>query len=199
MSEQDHKPPLATPQEVLSFWVEGLTPADWYKVDATLDQRIRDGFSATWAAAEAGDLAHWVDGPQGALAFLIVTDQMSRNMFRGEARAFATDKLGLAAAKYAIDKGWDLRFEGPERQFFYLPLMHSECLADQDRCVRLISERLTDAGNLRHARAHREIIRQFGRFPYRNAALDRRPTEAEEKFLVDGGYAMALNGLDVAA
>ena len=107
----------------------------------------------------------------------------------------------LAAAKIAIKRGWDLKVDEPARQFFYLPLMHSENLCDQERCVRLMCERMPVHGpdNLLHARAHREVIRQFGRFPYRNDALGRKTTPAEQVFLDDGGYGAAYRAQQAAA
>ena len=118
-------------------------------------------------------------------------------MFRGQGRAFEMDSVAIAAAKVAIDRKWDMKIDEPARQFFYLPLMHSENLADQERCVRLMCERMPETGaqNLLHARAHREVIRQFGRFPYRNEALSRSTTEPEEQFVQAGGYGHALEQL----
>jgi uncharacterized protein (DUF924 family) len=117
-------------------------------------------------------------------------------MFRDTARAFATDARALQVAKAAIARGWPARVPPPERQFFYLPLMHSELLADQERCVRLFVLDGGDGGdNLPHARAHRAVIRRFGRFPYRNAVLGRASTPAERDWLAAGGYARELAAL----
>ena len=118
-------------------------------------------------------------------------------MFRDTGKAFASDRIALAAAKLGIEKGWDMRVEAPERQFFYLPLMHSENLCDQDRCVRLMCERMPESNgsNLLHARAHREVIRQFGRFPYRNAALSRSFTAQETSYIDEGGYGRTVKQL----
>jgi len=186
------------PEQVLEFWLDRVGPKGWYKADdAALDDEIRSTFMPVWEAARDGGLGLWLTYPTGALAYLIVTDQFSRNMFRGEAEAFLLDPLALAVAKSVIHKGWDLRIDGAPRQFFYLPLMHSESLADQERCVRLLVERMpvTGADNLRHAQAHREVIRQFGRFPYRNAALGRTHTRSETDYTADGGYALTLRQL----
>ena len=122
-------------------------------------------------------------------------------MFRGQGTAFASDRIALAAAKQAIHRGWDMRIDEPSRQFFYLPLMHSENLCDQDRCVRLMKERMPASGdsNLMHAKVHREVIRQFGRFPYRNDALSRKTTEAEKAFISDGGYGAILRDMQAEA
>lgn len=186
------------PSRITQFWLDECSPSDWYKQDAAFDQAIRDEFKQSWDAALNGAYGLWLTYPTGALAYLILTDQLSRNIFRGQGAAFATDRLALAAAKKAIHLKWDRRIDGLARQFFYMPLMHSECLTDQDRCVRLMQERLNDDSNLLHARAHREIIRLFGRFPYRNAALGRRNTPAEEIFLSGDGYGGILRQLDKA-
>ncbi|WP_147104182.1 DUF924 family protein [Tateyamaria sp. syn59] len=183
------------PDDILSFWLDECSPEDWFRSDPDFDQTIRDRFGATWKAATEGKFALWLTYPSGALAYIILTDQFSRNMFRDDAAAFSTDKAALAAAKSAIAKGWDMRIDPPARQFFYMPLEHSENLCDQDRAVRLICERMEDETFLLHARAHREVIRQFGRFPHRNAALGRATTGAERAHLDAGGYGEVVRGL----
>jgi Uncharacterized protein conserved in bacteria len=186
-----------TPEQILAFWLDDLTPADWYRVDDALDQRIRDDFLVTWEKAQEGAYSLWLTYPSGALAYIILNDQMSRNMFRGSSKAFASDRMALAAVKAALDKGWDMKIDAPARQFFYLPLMHSECLTDQERCVRLMFERLKgEESNLLHARVHREVIRLFGRFPYRNEALSRASTESELAFMTRGGYPALLREME---
>jgi uncharacterized protein (DUF924 family) len=181
---------MIEPEQVLSFWLDELTPKDWYNGGDELDRQIKEKFEAGWQMAADGSFGLWLTYPSGVLAYLILTDQMPRNMFRGQGMAFQTDRFALAAAKIAISRGWDMRIDAPARQFFYLPLMHSECLCDQDRCVRLIKERMPNSGddNLIHAKVHREIIRKFGRFPYRNEALERETTPSEQAFLENGGY-----------
>ena len=122
----------------------------------------------TWQ--RTGGCDDWARGPRGALALIVLLDQFPRNMFRDSPRAFATDDRALRASSLALARGWDLKIDGPIRQFCYMPFMHSERLTDQDRSVRLMKARMVDTDNLLHARAHREIIRRFGRFPpYRNA------------------------------
>ena len=188
---------MVTPEEVLEFWLDEIGPKGWYAVDERLDARIREGFEEGWHDAREGRFGLWLTYPAGTLAYIVLMDQFPRNMFRGEGRAFATDRHAMAAAKAAIDRGWDLRIDEPARQFFYLPLMHSENLCDQDRCVRLMFERMPEGGedNLLHAQAHREVIRLFGRFPYRNAALERATTPAEAAYLEAGGYGSTLRAL----
>lgn len=191
---------MVGPEEVLSFWLDEVGAARWYATDPSLDADIRERFLQTWQAACEGQFSLWLTYPSGTLAYIILMDQFPRNMFRGEARAFSSDRAALAAAKAAIDKNWDMRIDEPARQFFYLPLMHSENLCDQERCVRLLCERMPETGksNLLHARAHREVIRLFGRFPYRNDALARSSTSPETDYVSSGGYGATLRKLQAA-
>ena len=188
---------MVTPDQVLAFWLDECAPRDWYNSDSAFDATIRDKFQAVWQGATEGALGLWLTYPSGTLAYIILTDQFPRNMFRDQPVAFDTDDLARAAAKMAIERHWDMKIDEPARQFFYLPLMHAENLCDQDRAVRLIHTRMPDAGaeNAPHAQAHRQIIRDFGRFPYRNAALGRRNTQAEQDFLDAGGYGAVIKAL----
>lgn len=192
---------MVLPDDVLGFWLDEVGPKGWYEASDTLDQTIRDKFSEAWENASEGAFGLWLTYASGTLAYIILTDQFPRNMFRNDARAFVTDRIALAAAKMAINRGWDLRIDEPARQFFYLPLMHSENLCDQERCVRLICERMPEHGpeNMVHARAHREVIRQFGRFPHRNVALGRPSTAQERAYQAQGGYGATLRQLSAAA
>ena len=191
---------MANPEEILRFWLDEVGEAGWYKSDPALDADIRARFEDDWNRAKAGTHALWLTYAGGTLAYIILTDQFSRNMFRDTGKAFASDRIARAAAKMAIAKGWDKKIDGMARQFFYMPLMHSECLVDQDRCVRLMKERMPDGGaaNLVHARAHREVIRQFGRFPTRNEALQRCSTAPEATYVDQGGYRKALELVSAA-
>jgi uncharacterized protein (DUF924 family) len=177
---------IATPEEVRSFWREA-GPKRWYKVDPAFDETMRRRFLATWEAGRAGRLAGWEETPAGALALLLVLDQFPRNMFRGDARSFATDTPARAVAGRAIERKFDQAFAPPELNFFYLPYMHSEALADQERAVALM-QAVGDAEGIKHAEAHRDLIRRFGRFPFRNRALGRTSTAAEAEYLAAGGY-----------
>jgi len=192
---------MVGPEEVLSFWLDEVGSDRWYAQDAALDAEITSRFLPVWQGAAQGRYSLWLTYPSGALAYVILTDQFPRNMFRDSGRAFSTDRAALAAAKSAIKKRWDMRIDEPARQFFYMPLMHSENLCDQDRCVRLMCERMPEHGaaNLLHARAHREIIRQFGRFPHRNAALSRATTGHEQEYVASGGYGQTVQSLQMAS
>lgn len=188
---------MLDPREVTEFWLNEVGPKGWYLADDAVDAVIRERFLPAWELVRDGGLGHWKLGPEKMLAYLILADQFPRNMFRGSGDAFATDKMARSAAKIAIEKKWDMSIAEPERQFFYLPLMHSECLTDQERCLCLIKTRMPQTGDaqLLHAKAHRHVIRQFGRFPYRNAVLERRDTEPEMAFLNQGGYRLAVEAV----
>lgn len=184
-------------QAVLDYWLGEVGPEGWYAGGEDLDGEIRDRFADLWTAAEAGGLEHWIGGTAPTLAYIILTDQFPRNMWRGSGRSFATDPMARAAANRAVEAGWDLAAPEPDRQFFYLPLMHSEAPGDQARCVDLFAERMPETGaqNLLHARAHQEVIRRYGRFPYRNDALGRETTAEEREFLENGGYGAIVQSL----
>jgi uncharacterized protein (DUF924 family) len=182
----------ATAQDVLDFWLREVGREGWYRADADLDARIRDRYLGLWEAARGGALSGWVCAPDSCLALLVVLDQFPRNIFRGDAHAFATDERAVAVAKSAIRRGQDRRVELPERFFFYTPLMHSEMLANQEKAVRLTVLNFGPGPNLDHARAHRVVIRRFGRFPWRNVALGRESSPEEEAFLAAGGYRAAM-------
>jgi uncharacterized protein (DUF924 family) len=181
---------IASPREILDFWFlppeaegYGQPRMAWFRKDATFDEAIRARFLAAVEAALAGKLDEWATTPQSALALLILLDQFTRNLFRGEARCFAGDAAALRVAETVIANGWDQAINAVERTFVYLPFEHSEALADQERSLALFGAlAATDpgaAGFLDYAQRHHEVIVRFGRFPHRNAALG-RPSSAEE-------------------
>jgi uncharacterized protein (DUF924 family) len=172
-----------TPADIVTFWREA-GPDQWFTVDDAFDRVVRSRFLSVHEAAAAGQLADWQETREGALALVLLLDQFPRNMFRGQARAFATDAMARVVADRALACGYDQTTDPVMRPFFYLPFMHSEALADQDRCVRLYQV-LNDAEQLRYAMGHRDVIKTFGRFPHRNDALGRATTPAEKVFLDD--------------
>lgn len=188
---------MSEPQAILDFWLHEVGPKGWYVADPELDDEIRGRFGAEWQAARDGQRDFWCNGPRGTLAYLILTDQFPRNLFRGKAEAFATDAMALAAARAGVERGYDLKVAEPERVFFYMPFEHSEDPADQEMSVRIVAERMPETGAEfgLHARAHQDIIRRFGRFPFRNAALGRTSTADEAAFLEKGGYGAAVEAL----
>jgi uncharacterized protein (DUF924 family) len=183
----DQTSPLPSAADVLAYW-RALGPPRWFVKDAAVDAEIREKFQHLHAAAIAGLLGDWEDDASGAFARIIVLDQFSRNMFRGSAAAFAADPLARTAADRAIGRGFDRQFANPERRFFYLPYMHSEALAEQERCCELCRAAGDDVG-VESAELHTDIIRRFGRFPHRNAVLGRVTTPEEQAFLDGGGFA----------
>jgi uncharacterized protein (DUF924 family) len=177
---------MVLPQHVLDFWREA-GPARWFRKDDAFDADFRARFLGAHEAAARGDLDSWARRSDGALALLILLDQFPRNAFRGTARMYESDAKARAVARAAIEAGFDKDFEPDLRNFFYLPLMHSENLADQDLAVVLA--RGIGGEPLRFALMHRGIIEKFGRFPHRNAMLGRTTTPEEQKYLADGGFA----------
>jgi uncharacterized protein (DUF924 family) len=170
------------PRLLLDFWFAPEHQPLWFRATPAFDQAIRDRFEATWQAARAGRLDTWEQTPDGALALVILLDQMPLNMFRGKPASFASEALARAAAQRAIERQFDQALPGPGKAFLYMPFMHSEDLADQDRAVALY-EAAGLADNLRFARHHHAIVQRFGRFPHRNAILGRRSTPEEEAWL----------------
>ena len=187
---------MSDPVEVLDYWVGELGEDGWFDGGAVIDAEITERFAEVWAAAAAGGLEHWVDGVVGTLAYLVICDQMARNIHRHKPQAFATDPQARAAARRALDAGWDMATPEPERMFFYLPFEHSEDPADQALSVELMTERLPlDPVMALHARAHQQVIARYGRFPFRNAALGRDNTPEEAAFLAQGGYGAVVEAL----
>ncbi|MFQ3622567.1 MAG: DUF924 family protein [Acetobacteraceae bacterium] len=177
----------ATPEEVLGFWFSAESEPFWFRKDEAFDSRVRSALLAPHLAAARGDLAPWGGDAEGALALALLLDQAPRNLFRGRARAFATDAAALAVARTALERGFDLALPVARRPFLYLPFEHSEALEDQHLSVRLFRERIGEGEYLTYAIAHLEVIARFGRFPHRNAALGRTSTAAEEAYLAEPG------------
>ena len=169
-------------EEVLAFWF--ADPARWWRKDAAFDAEIRARFEGLHGEIERGEHDDWCATARGALAYVIVLDQFSRNMFRGTARMFASDARALAAARAAIGRGDHHTLATQEQTFLYMPFMHSEELADQERAVELFGARGDEAS---YAVRHRDIVRRFGRFPHRNELLGRPSTPEELAFLSEPG------------
>ena len=170
--------------DTLRFWFDEH-PKDWFVKDTAFDAEIRKRFLALHEQAAAGRLEHWAEDPRGCLALVILLDQFPRNMFRGEARAFATDAQARVAARAILERAWGRTMTQPEQLFAYLPFEHSEALEDQDLSVELMKDFEED--QRRYAERHRDIIRRFGRFPHRNGILGRQSTPAESEFLKQPG------------
>ena len=179
-----------TPREVLVFWFVESGIEQWFEKDAAFDAAIRNRFAAAIAAAREGRLQHWSEEPKTCLALIILIDQFSRNVFRDSPLSWSADWRGLAIAKQAIDGGFDETLDTDERKFLYMPLMHSEDLADQERCVDLFAALKAEdpegaERSHEYAERHRDVVARFGRFPHRNAVLGHKSTDAEIAFLLE--------------
>ena len=174
---------------VLRFWFEDLTPAQWWRTDPQLDAEVRARFGDLHARLAAEVEPGWLATPQTALAAVLVLDQFSRNLYRGDARAFAQDAAARRVADAAIAGGFDQAFEAKRRAFFYLPFMHAEDPEAQVRCVELY-EAMGDENHVRHAREHKAVIDRFGRFPKRNAAMGRASTDEERDYIAGSNGAV---------
>ena len=172
--------------DVLRFWFEETRPKQWFTKDEAFDAEVRRRFLALHEALAAQPSGTLLADARAALAAIIVFDQMSRNMFRGSPRAFATDAKALAIADAAIAKGFDIARNKDERMFCYLPFEHAEDSTAQARCVSLMSA-LGDPELTKWGEAHKAIIDRFGRFPHRNAVLGRPSTPEEIEFLKQPG------------
>jgi uncharacterized protein (DUF924 family) len=186
--------------EILRFWFGepedaageyGQQRPVWFKKDRAFDDAIRQRFLGDVERAAGGELGAWQQAPRPCLALILLLDQFPRNLFRGEARSFASDRTALAAAYHALEQGYDQQVLPVERVFFYLPLEHSENLADQDRSVELVrslhAAHPEFESTLDYALRHREVIQRFGRFPHRNEILGRETTPEEAEFLRQPG------------
>lgn len=177
---------FATPSDVVGFWREA-GPARWFTKDAAFDEDFKARALALHETAAQGDLDPWSAHPEGALALMILLDQLPRNAFRNTPRMFATDAKALELAKAAVAAGHDAAVADDLRAFFYLPFEHAEDLDEQERAVALMTP--LGGESLAYAEIHRDVIRRFGRFPHRNAILGRKTTPDEQRFLDEGGFA----------
>lgn len=189
------------PADITRFWFgelrDGLANEAqrrrWFMPDPALDAEIRERFGDLLTAALRGELAGWARSPSSALSLVLVCDQFSRQVHRGSRDAYATDPLALQTARRVIERGEDQQLAFDERAFLYMPFQHSESRLDQHTAVGLYlglrdtasdTQRRHAEGFLKHARSHRDIVLQFGRFPHRNRLLGRQSTAEEEVFLV---------------
>lgn len=177
--------PAETAAEVLAFWFAPETEPHWFTGDPAFDARVRSVLLPAHERAAGGILESWLGSAEGALALILLLDQVPRNAFRGSPRAFATDAEARAAARAALAHGFDLARPVRERPFFYLPFEHAEDLDDQRLSVALFRERVGEGPYLDYAVRHLRVIERFGRFPHRNKVLGREDTEAERAWLAD--------------
>jgi uncharacterized protein (DUF924 family) len=174
------------PADILAFWREAGAER-WYRRDDAFDAEVRSRYLELWQKAKAGELSSWEATDDGALALIIVLDQFPRNMFRDDIKTYSSDALAREVASRAIARGADMRIDGALLEFIYMPLMHSEHLPDQLRCVELF-RKTGNTNNLKYAERHAGIVGRFGRFPHRNRVLGRTTTPEEQAFLDGGGF-----------
>ena len=190
--------------DILSFWFGELDERGlcdpgqhqlWFRKSDDTDRRCRTGFGDKVDMALTGELDQWAQSASGLVALVLLLDQFTRNIYRDTPAAFAGDSQALELAVAAVDSGRHTRLPAIHRVFLYLPLEHSENRGDQDRCVALLTGLADEVGIAqfqefaRYAHAHRQVIAQFGRFPHRNAILNRESTEAELAYLEKyGGF-----------
>jgi uncharacterized protein (DUF924 family) len=187
----------SSPAEVLDFWFGregepgyGEFREEWFRKDEAFDREVTDRFGDLYERAAAGELDAWQAEAEGCLALVIVLDQFPRNMFRGDARTYATDDKALATAKQAVERALDRELPGFQKMFLYMPFMHAESVEDQRRSVELFEGLAAEAGGpdvREFAAGHRNIVERFGRFPHRNAILGRKTTPEEAEFLTQPG------------
>ena len=182
MSTTEGESMTITPEEIIEFWFSSRVKPLRFRSTPAFDREITEKYYSLWNEAGQGAYNSWQQTPRGALALVIIFDQFPLHMFRGDARSFSTESLAQKVAYQAIKQHFDTELTAEEKSFLYIPFMHSESLADQERSVDLYEAAgLTD--NLRWARHHREIIRRFGRFPHRNRVLGRTSTPDEIDYL----------------
>jgi uncharacterized protein (DUF924 family) len=171
---------------VIKFCFEELEPRQHWVKDRNLDQLIAQRFSARHAAAIQGELWSWRTTPEGRLAEILILDQFSRNMYRDQAKSFAYDQIALVLAQEAVAQKADEALPVEKRCFLYLPYMHSESLLVHEQAVTLFNQTGMES-NYRFELKHKEIIERFGRYPHRNAILNRQSTPDERAFLQEPG------------
>jgi uncharacterized protein (DUF924 family) len=174
-------------QEIMDYWFSPRVQKKCWGKDPLFDQEICDRFLDVYEQAVAGELSHWHITAEGKLAEIIVLDQFPRNMFRDSAAAFAHDELARKCTRAAIESGDDSGLAPSQQAFLYMPLMHSEDIADHELAVQVYSSHPDLAGNLRFELAHKAIIDRFGHYPHRNAVLDRECSDEETAFLQQPG------------
>lgn len=179
--DQEHK---MGPDDVLTFWFADHGRDDWFSGSSAFDKAVCDRLGPYQPSAERCELFAWRETPQGRLAEILLLDQVSRQLYRGQARAFASDAMALALAQEAVAGGHDQSLGLYERQFLYMPYMHSESLAIHDEALRLYGELPEDYGKP-FEEAHRKVIERFGRYPHRNVALGRQSTQDELDYMAE--------------
>lgn len=185
VSSMTQSPPHS-PTEVVEFWIKA-GPEKWFAKNDDFDHEFKSRFLEAHYAAARRELDSWMESGEGALALLILLDQLPRNSFRNTGHMFATDSLALHFTHQAIARGYHQSVDFDLRPFILMPLMHSEALEDQEYLLTLLDPE-TQENTYKYAVIHRDVIADHGRFPHRNASLGRDTTDAELVFLESGGF-----------
>ena len=175
-----------TLNELVEFWFSDEVSPYWFNSTDELDALLKNKYEELYQRHNQIQEFSTIDSPVTALALVILFDQIPLNIFRGKAQSFATEAMAREVAENAIAKGFDNALSDQQKMFLYLPYMHSENLADQDKSVELF-ENAGLSDNAKYARHHRKIVQRFGRFPHRNAILGRQSTSEEENYLASEG------------
>lgn len=170
--------------ELLHLWFHELGPAQWWGGSDAVDAMLRRRFGRELDALGVRPASEFLTDPLTARAAILLFDQIPRNIHRGSPKAFATDPLARRITRGALARGWDRERSRHERAFIYMPLMHSEAISDQRDSLAIFATRAS--GNFGFARSHHRMIARFGRFPHRNAVLDRRSSSAEQAAVAAG-------------
>ena len=173
---------MIKPNTIIDYWFSEENQEYWFASTPEIDAQMHEQFNDLWESAKRGELDDWRNSAKGCLALCIVLDQLPLNMFRGLPKSFSTEQHSIEITKYAIENGFDQQINKERLAFLYMPLMHSENLADQDLSVSLF-EKAGLEGNARFAKHHRELIKTYGRFPHRNEVLGRKNTAEETDYL----------------
>ncbi|MAQ70888.1 MAG: hypothetical protein CL565_01710 [Alphaproteobacteria bacterium] len=175
-------------EDILDFWFKETQPQQWFQKNEEFDELVRERFLESYEMARKGHLDDWKQDADGCLALCLLLDQFPRNMFRGSPQSFASDGQALLIAKYAISKGFDQVLQPVKQRFIYLPFEHSESMTDQKRSLELFEKmKQEDPLSYEYALRHYKVIEEYGRFPHRNAILDRVSTPEEKEYLSKPG------------
>ena len=169
-------------QDIVDFWFAKTNKKYWFNSTPEFDRHLNEKFLGVYESAVSGELDHWKNNPVGSLALVILFDQIPLNIFRGKKKSFATESRSREVAKHAIEQGHAEQLSNAQQAFLYMPFMHSENMADQDYAVALY-DKTGLKNNLKFALHHRDIIKRFGRFPHRNAILERKSSSQEIEYL----------------
>lgn len=171
-----------TPESIIKFWYSDSVKSKWFNSSIEFDKELKSNYENIWREVLSGEYTSWTESAEGCLALVIILDQFPLNMFRGDVKSFSSEGMAIKIAKKAIENGFDKLIDKEKVSFLYMPLMHSENIEDQNLSVKLFEEaELMD--NLRFAKHHRDIVKNFGRFPHRNKILQRESSQEEIDYL----------------